>query len=103
MDISKIILGMATGVIPLVPLVMSLVQWSKVMLRTSDERLINGIAMLWGLLLGGGFMYAVSVPVDFPSWFLLVVYGIMLGLSASGLFKVGADMAERSKGPTILK
>lgn len=96
MNLAQTILNMGTGVVPLVPIVMALVQWVKVTFKTSDATVLNICSMWWGLVLGGGFMLAQSMPTDFNGWFLDVVYGIVLGLTASGLYKVGQDMAERA-------
>lgn len=46
---------------------------------------LQGASLLVGLVLGVGYMYSVTPPVDFASWFGYAVYGLALGLSASGV------------------
>lgn len=96
MNLSQTILNMTLGVVPLVPIVIALVQWVKVTFKTSDATVLNLCSMWFGLVFGGGFMLAQSVPTDFNGWFLDVVYGIILGLTASGLFKTGIEFTERA-------
>lgn len=96
LNLQAAILAMLTGVLPMVPIIMGLVQWVKNTLGTSDERILNLTAMVFGLIGGCGFMLAVQVPVDYTGWFLLVMYGIILGLTASGIFKVGQQLTSPS-------
>jgi len=46
---------------------------------------LQGASLGVGLVLGVGYMYSVTPPVDFASWFGYVIYGLALGLSASGV------------------
>ena len=76
--------------VPLVFVVLGLVQWLK-KLGVDDKGLI-GASMAIGLLLGGGYQIAtVGIPVDIAGWFSTVVYGLGLGVVASGVY----DAAER--------
>lgn len=79
---------------PIVVLVLGLCQYAKVTFNT-DARVTNLISMLIGLLLGAGYMLSRGVPAagDYPAWFSIAVYGLGLGLVASGIFKVGAQLA----------
>lgn len=97
MNLAQTIIAMTTGVVPLVPIVMGLVQWVKVTFKTSDATVLNLCSMWFGLVFGGGFMLAQHNPTDFTEWFLLVVYGVVLGLTASGLYKVGQELVEKGK------
>ena len=46
------------------------------------------ISMLLGLLFGVSYQIAnAGLPVSFASWFAVAVFGIMLGLVASGYYK----------------
>jgi hypothetical protein len=80
--------------IPLLFVVLGLVQWFKGYIK--DDRAIQAVSMAIGLLLGGGYMVAsLGVPVDFAGWFSIAVYGLGLGLVASGIFDVGKDLLAR--------
>lgn len=97
MNLTQTISLMAAAVVPLVPIVMGLVQWIKVVSGTSDGRILNLCSMLIGVVLGLCFMLAQQYPVDFTGWFIDVLYGIILGLTASGLFKVGQQMTGKER------
>jgi hypothetical protein len=52
-----------------------------------------GLSMLLGLLLGAAYQAAANGwPVDFAGWFGLALFGIVLGLSASGLYDLGGRL-----------
>lgn len=85
-----------TSVPFVLPVVLALVQWVKSVTGTNDERILNSVAMLFGLVFGGAFMLAVRMPETYPQWFAVAFFGVVLGLSASGLFKVGAQLATRA-------
>ena len=53
-------------------------------------------SMLLGLLFGAGFMIAVlGVPKSFAGWFSLLIYGLMLGLVASGIYETGKELGTK--------
>jgi hypothetical protein len=62
---------------------------------------VKGIAqlvssMLLGILFGAGFMIAVlGVPTVFAGWFSLLIYGLMLGLVASGIYETGKEITAK--------
>lgn len=64
------------------------------------DRLAPAIAVLIGLALTTGYTLAYTVDVGGPNIFESIVNGIILGLSASGLYS-GVQTAV--KGPTILR
>jgi len=50
-------------------------------------QILKAVSMGVGVLFGGGYQIAaIGVPADFAGWFGLVVYGIALGLVASGIY-----------------
>ena len=59
--------------------------------------------MVIGLIFGGGYLYLSSTPVGALGVFLCIVYGVMIGLFASGIFKVGAQLADRAHAPEAPK
>lgn len=77
--------------IPLLFVVLGLVQWTKGYIQ--DAKIIRAVSMLVGLLLGGGYMIASQgVPAAFAGWFAIAVFGLGLGLVASGIYDVGKDL-----------
>jgi len=73
--------------IPLLAFVLGLVQWLKGF-GFSGQR-VRLLSMIVGLALGIGYQYSVSAPVDFAGWFATLVFGVALGLVASGLYDAG--------------
>jgi len=70
--------------IPLLAFVIGLVQWVKGF--GLDGRQVKAASMAVGILLGIGYQFSTVPPVDFASWFAAGVFGIALGLVASGLY-----------------
>lgn len=70
--------------IPLVLIIMGLVEWVKGF--GVEGQALRGVSLAVGLALGVGYQLSVAVPVDFAGWFAAVVFGLGLGLVASGLF-----------------
>jgi len=70
--------------IPLVVLVVALVEWTK---RFGIEgKVLNAISMLIGAAVGIAYFYAQAPLSSFSEWFGAVVYGLALGLVASGVY-----------------
>jgi hypothetical protein len=70
--------------IPLVMLVVALVEWTK---RFGIEgKVLNAISMLIGAAVGIAYFYAQAPLSSFSEWFGAVVYGLALGLVASGIY-----------------
>jgi hypothetical protein len=44
--------------------------------------------MAIGLVLGVGYQLTLSAPTDFAGWFTTVVFGLALGLGASGVYEM---------------
>ena len=59
----------------------------------------NGLliaSMVSGILWGAGYFIATNaVPVDFPGWFGLVIFGSTVGLMASGLYDSAVGIAAK--------
>lgn len=91
-----------TSVPFVLPIVIGLVQWCKVTFRVTDESLLNALAMLFGVLFGGAFMLAIRIPATYAQWFIVVFFGIVLGLGASGIYKVGASFADRASSVVVV-
>jgi hypothetical protein len=70
--------------IPLVLVVLGLVEWSK---RLGVEgKQLQILSMLMGMVLGVLYQISQQPLVDFASWFGVVIYGLALGLVASGIY-----------------
>jgi len=88
--IGAIVQGLAVPLSFLIGLVLSLVEFSKKVGAKGPLCLI--LAMVFGLLLGGGYyLAAFGVPANIAGWFLLVVVALVPGLAASGVY----DFAKR--------
>lgn len=84
MDIAAFANAVVAGV-PLLFVVIGLVQFTKKLGATGKVLII--ISMAIGLLLGAGFQFAtVGFPVNFAGWFGVIVYGLGLGIVASGAY-----------------
>ena len=77
--------------IPLVLIVLGLVEWVKGF--NIQGNALRGVSLVIGLLLGVGYQLSVAVPMDFAGWFSAVIFGLGLGLVASGLY----DAAKSAK------
>ena len=81
MDISTLLVG---G-IPLVAVVFGLVEFVKNF--GLKGRWLTIVSMLLGLLFGVSYQIAnAGVPASFAGWFAVAVFGLVLGLMASGLY-----------------
>ncbi|GIV86615.1 MAG: hypothetical protein KatS3mg054_0644 [Chloroflexus sp.] len=70
--------------IPLVALVIALVEWVK---RFGVEgKALNAVSMAIGAMIGIAYWYAQAPLVSFADWFGAIVYGLALGLVASGIY-----------------
>lgn len=70
--------------IPLVLVVLGLVEWSK-RLGVSGQQL-QILSMLIGVVLGVLYQYSVFPLTTFGEWFSAAIYGLALGLIASGVY-----------------
>lgn len=70
--------------VPLTALVIALVEWVK---RFGVEgKTINAVSLIIGAIVGVAYWYAQSSLVTFTDWFNALLYGLTLGLTASGLY-----------------
>ena len=72
--------------IPLLVIVLGLVQYIKGF--GVEGNLVKILSMIVGWGLGIGYQLSIAVPVNFAGWFSACVFGIGLGLVASGLYDV---------------
>jgi NhaP-type Na+/H+ or K+/H+ antiporter len=92
--------------IPLLFVVLGLVEWLKKFNKPDGTPKFDGNVILLlslglGLLFGGGYMITVTRPpiLDlweiYVYWFAVVVYGLAMGLVASGLYDAVKTMIEK--------
>lgn len=70
--------------IPLVVLVVALVEWTKKF--GVEGKVLNAISMIIGAVIGIAYFYAQAPLSSFSEWFGAIVYGLALGLVASGVY-----------------
>jgi hypothetical protein len=106
MDLQSFAKATVAGV-PLVLVIVGLVVWFKSFKRKDGNRLFSGnallvISMLVGLLLGGGWMITQTRPpagdwyLVYVYWFAVLVYGLAMGIVASGLYEVARSFVEKT-------
>jgi hypothetical protein len=85
LPVGSIVQGLAVPLTFLIGLVLSLVEFSKKVGAKGPLCLI--LALIFGLLLGGGYyLAAFGIPADIAGWFLLFVVALVPGLAASGVY-----------------
>jgi hypothetical protein len=70
--------------IPLLLVVLGLVEWSKLLGLTG--KVLRVVSMAIGLTLGIGYQLSLAAPITFADWFEVSVFGLALGLTASGVY-----------------
>jgi len=78
--------GIVVAGIPLLLVVLGLVQFVKGFGFSGTA--VKLLSLSIGVLLGIGYQFSVSPPVDFSSWFAVVIFGLGLGLVARGVYDV---------------
>ena len=77
--------------VPLLLVVIGLVEWVKKINVPSNA--LPFVSMGIGLILGSGYQVAENgVPLDFAGWFAVIVFGLAIGLVASGLFDAAKNI-----------
>ena len=82
--------------IPLFAVVMGLVQWFKTVKVPSAA--LPFISMSMGLILGVGYQISQTPLVSYGDWFAAVIYGLTLGLVASGIYDAGKSIVGKVFG-----
>ena len=70
--------------IPLVLVVFGLVEFMKKMGMAGNALTIA--SLLLGMALGIAYRLTLIIPLDFAGWFSAIIFGLALGLVASGLY-----------------
>ncbi len=88
MDFATLFENATVAGVPLLIFVLALVQWVKSFGMSGNYA--KAASMGIGLVLGIGYQLTLSTPVDFAGWFATVVFGLALGLGASGVYEVAS-------------
>lgn len=79
--------------VPLLLVVIGLVEWVKKVNVPSNA--LPFVSMGIGLVLGSGYQIAENgVPADFAGWFAVIIFGLAIGLVASGLFDAAKNIVK---------
>ncbi len=79
--------------IPLVAVIFGLVEMIKSL--GLSGKIVTFISMFLGLLFGISYQIAqAGIPAGFADWFEIVIFGLMLGLVASGFYKFTSARAK---------
>ena len=81
--------------LPLVLIVTGLVEWFKQ--AGMQGNALRVVSLIIGLLLGVGYQISLGLPVDFAGWFGAAIYGLALGLVASGIYDAAGDIVQKLK------
>lgn len=76
--------------IPLVIVILALVEFAKQIGVTGKASLV--FSMVLGTGLGVAYQVSIAPPADFNGWFGAIVFGLALGLTASGLYDVAKNL-----------
>lgn len=79
--------------IPLVLLITALTQFVKEM--GVGGKALRLTAACLGLAFGVAYQLSIAMPADFAGWLGVIVYGLGLGVTASGMVDVARDLAGR--------
>ena len=82
--------------IPLLLVVLGLVTWVSQLGVQGKGKLL--LSMLFGVLLGVSYQASQHMPATFAEWFAVLVYGLALGLFASGVYDTGKTMTRGQSG-----
>ncbi len=80
-DLSSLLVGS----IPLMVIVFGLVEFVKSLGFTG--KVLTVVSMVLGIIFGMAYQIAASgLPVGFPGWFAVIIFGLAIGLVASGFY-----------------
>ena len=78
------------GTIPLMVVVFGLVEMIKSFGLKGN--ILTILSMLLGIAFGIAYQISkIGIPIGFPGWFETVIFGLAIGLTASGFYKFVSD------------
>ena len=96
--IAQVLGGAVVGGIPIVVVVLGLVEFSKQLGARGKALLLLSMAL--GILFGVGYEVAqTGVPTDFGGWFAYGIFGLAMGLVASGIYELIDSRAPKFPKP----
>ena len=92
LPIGVIVQGLAVPLTFIIGLVLALVEFCK---KLGSKNMVSlALAMLFGIILGGGYyLAAFGIPAGITGWFLLFVIALIPGLAASGVYDFSTNRA----------
>ena len=78
----------------LVPVIIGLTQFAKEFGITGKWSRLFGLVL--GLVLGIFYKISQAVPASLGEWLFCVIYGLALGMTASGIYDFGRQLADES-------
>lgn len=82
--------------VPLVVFVLAFVQWLKSKMELAGK-VVEITSVLVGLLFGLGYQFSLGMQPTFAWWFGSVVYGLALGLFASGGYDLIVEVMKKAQ------
>jgi len=81
--------------LPLVLVVIGLVEWFKQL--GVQGNVLRYVSMAIGLVIGIAYQISLGLPADFAGWFAACIYGLGLGLVASGIYDAAVDALNKKE------
>jgi len=72
------------GGIPLIAVIFGLIEFLKVF--GLKGRILTIFSLLLGLALGVAYKLTLGLPVDYVGWIAVIVFGLAIGLTTSGIY-----------------
>lgn len=95
MDIPEYLKTIAASSAILLPIIWALVTYYGQLGLTGRKQLIS--SLLTGLILGVLYQIAaLGLPTAYSYWFVYVLYGLVLGLTASGVYETGKHLIAKN-------
>jgi hypothetical protein len=101
-DLSTFFASFQVAGIPLTLVVLGVVQWLKK--ASPNGTVTRMISAIVGLVIGLGYWIATNgTPANFAGWFTAIIFGLALGLLASGSYDAGADVIATGQVRSVAK
>lgn len=71
----------------IIGMILGLVEFAKQLGVDGRSSLV--LSVILGIVLGVGYQIAEAMPATFADWFSVVIFSVLFGLTASGLYDVG--------------
>lgn len=61
-----------------------------------EGQIVRVVSLLVGFMLGLGYQFSTTPPTDFAGWFAATVFGLGLGIVASGSYDVAKNVVQKT-------